>query len=424
MEKRAMITGSFMTENGQALAEIAVFGALFLLLMGALINYGVRYNLQQKAQMDAFRTALRIAQDPERGSGSISIIRESHIPDPMDPFGMGSSAPISASARVTRDFNQDASPADVSSLPVSLSDLPTDTRIDGTPSERMGLYGAAFRIETMVPNNSNTIDKYRQVFGSIGALRSGVVLDTAIANPDGNWVSPDSDDASITCSPSCETVVEGGEGGPTTIYDSSNEHLTAIKIVDSCVGQALDYKGCRDQATRIVDPEYCEYECQKTKSPGAETNCAAVCAAAINIPWYVVPYSRIGELSQSRSWTPRTYTYGVYFFNTIESIFSFVAVDELKVMGMQPDQAIFSRRDQALRRTESSASIQTDERASWTQRTDREAVYVDNMDTTTGIDTIAEAIRRGLPAPPVVRAHVNVSSILQQSADRTWTTTK
>jgi len=48
-------------KRGQALLELAVFGALILILFGYLLSYMQRLNDQQYVQMDTFRNALQMA---------------------------------------------------------------------------------------------------------------------------------------------------------------------------------------------------------------------------------------------------------------------------------------------------------------------------------------------------------------------------
>jgi hypothetical protein len=93
------------TTNGQALIELAVFGSIFLMIVGAMLTYGLRYNFMQQANQLAYRRAMKIASDEGRGSGSYMLITDKHIPDPVDPFGVGSVSPIISSAIITRSCN-------------------------------------------------------------------------------------------------------------------------------------------------------------------------------------------------------------------------------------------------------------------------------------------------------------------------------
>ncbi|MFH1397227.1 MAG: hypothetical protein ABIH27_01580 [Candidatus Omnitrophota bacterium] len=95
--------------NGQALLELAVFGSIILYLMGILVNYGLRYNWQQRLNQQAFRKNLKdAAHSMEPGypvSTGNTIIRDVHIPNPADAFGVGSVMPIAGSgAMATRNW--------------------------------------------------------------------------------------------------------------------------------------------------------------------------------------------------------------------------------------------------------------------------------------------------------------------------------
>lgn len=50
------------SKSGQALLELAVFGALALMIVASMINYGLMLNRQQEMDMYAFRRALQFSQ--------------------------------------------------------------------------------------------------------------------------------------------------------------------------------------------------------------------------------------------------------------------------------------------------------------------------------------------------------------------------
>ena len=52
-----------LRHSGQALIEFAIMGSIALLAFTVLIQMGLRMNYQQEIQQDAFRNALRIAQN-------------------------------------------------------------------------------------------------------------------------------------------------------------------------------------------------------------------------------------------------------------------------------------------------------------------------------------------------------------------------
>ena len=84
---------------GQAMLELAVFGSLMLMVLGALVNYGLNADASQRAMMGSFRQALSDAarthdpNDPTPMSVSRLLIHDQHFPDPSNPFAVGSMVP-------------------------------------------------------------------------------------------------------------------------------------------------------------------------------------------------------------------------------------------------------------------------------------------------------------------------------------------
>lgn len=79
-------------EKSQAVAELAILGALILLGFGAILAYGQMMNSQQSLQMKAFRKALDIAnsrnKDKKQGYVvSYTIVKDSPTIDIKDLFG-------------------------------------------------------------------------------------------------------------------------------------------------------------------------------------------------------------------------------------------------------------------------------------------------------------------------------------------------
>jgi hypothetical protein len=93
--------------NGQSLVELASFGAVLLLCVGMLLQYGMQANYQQNLQMQTFRKAMRVAYYKTGPGSSVSLSSTYHkgIPDPRDSWGNADRRPISASASVTWDNN-------------------------------------------------------------------------------------------------------------------------------------------------------------------------------------------------------------------------------------------------------------------------------------------------------------------------------
>lgn len=93
--------------KGQAVAEMALFGSLVLLIFSVLISYAQRYNDQQYVQMEAFRRALQKAcvyQSVEsEGAGAsvrFNLIQNRRHADLSGSFKKGSPQTLSAVSNV------------------------------------------------------------------------------------------------------------------------------------------------------------------------------------------------------------------------------------------------------------------------------------------------------------------------------------
>ena len=389
------------THNGQALVELAVFGAFFLMLLGVLLSYGLKYNFQQKAQMTAFRRALKIASDQDRGVGSAMVMEDRAIPDPSTMFGVGSTAPIVASASVQRDYMMHAQPFDGDSLQGSVMDIQTSR--DGSANTQAWMRRvyktAAFRVEYLVPEVS--LDKYEQIFGSLLALRTGGSI-----NDPASWVSTRDSSAEMACPSGYydETDTDGNIIA-TNVCDSG-EAFAAIRIIDACSGEIADYETCYTQARQLVDPAFCERKCELAKIPGSTLVCSTVCAIETNPPNQTVTTydSALGGAWYAAEWeaptpvapppamqTDRNYNFPYltgYRRNgtTVPALFSFSGArspsDPVKqlAMGLQSDMTQNTVRSESIGKTETTSAISTQEDAVWTDTLNRTLVRQDNMD--------------------------------------------
>ena len=114
--------------KGQAILEVALFGSIILMLLGITLDYGMRYGFKQRADMLAFRRALRASGDPtQSGHGSYMLVQDRHIPNPGNPTGaaIGSVQPFFASHSVVRDYRMNETPDTQEQLPY------TTIRIEG-----------------------------------------------------------------------------------------------------------------------------------------------------------------------------------------------------------------------------------------------------------------------------------------------------
>ncbi len=81
-------------DKAQSLTELATFGSVLLLVMSFFVRYGLQYIYQQDIKMRAFRMALSDASTAPDGSSSLVVVKDKHIPDPQDTFGIGSGVSV------------------------------------------------------------------------------------------------------------------------------------------------------------------------------------------------------------------------------------------------------------------------------------------------------------------------------------------
>ncbi len=383
--------------SGQALVELAIFGAIFVMILGALLNYGIRYNLQQEASMTAFRRALRIASDQNKGTGSYMIMGEDHIPDVTDTYGLGSKTTIAASASVTRDYQLDAQPDDADSLPSIVMDIQSNRSADGIKTWKRRVYkNAGFRIEYNVPVAA--LDKYKAIYGgsSLAAfagndIESGPIPGHPQGDPSGwSWVSVNSNDAQRVClSGSTENIFDGDGNVTGTVFTCNNWALRAVRIVDSCVGQSIDYTSCYKQARQLVDVDYCVRIKNEDRVTGDDTDYNSVCAQYTNPPnqnrtsrynsdlggaWYADNYDY--ENCVLPGGTPdRCYTFPI-----LADLFAFSdGHPDKSSMGLQNDSTSTTSRTDTFERHEDNAGISTSESSILTEVTNKTMISQENL---------------------------------------------
>ncbi|MFB3918945.1 MAG: hypothetical protein ACE14U_02630 [Candidatus Velamenicoccus archaeovorus] len=310
-------------KKGQALLELAVFSTIFLTILTAIVAYGLRYSYNQRAQMLAFRRAMKIASDRNYGSGSYMLIQDRHIPDPAETFGIGSTAPFVGVASVTRDPEMDAQAADASSLPATVIDMET-TGVDGAmePLARIVAKNAGFRRETGV--SEEMLKKYELIYSD--------VVDE-----------------------------EGGN----------------VRIIDSCVGEMINFDSCYSQAVKIVDVDTCYNYCLITVTQDEDTNCSTICNQAMNPPnQNNTSYnSAVGGAWYAANWRVED---GKYVFPVLNEISSRVS-EHAKSMGIQQDTVTHSKRSTKIRKIETTSNLVTDENATWEDNNVRQFVTMNAL---------------------------------------------
>ena len=371
-------------QTGQALVELAIFGAIFILILGSLLSYGLRYNFQQQVSMTAFRRALKIASDPERGSGAYMMITEKHIPNPSDMYGIGDKTAITASASVTRNYAMHEQATDAGSLSGVVMDSQTQRDNDSEKWMRRIYKMAGFRIEYKVP--TNVTGKYKLVYGSILA-KKGAESDPITGNPSTwTWVAVSSGDAQRVCESSHLENVYDGEGNVLfviTVCDKKG--FAALRIIDSCIGETINYDSCYEQSRMLVDVEYCTQECERKKVPGDDMNCAATCGMETLAPNQNDPnYNE----ANGGAWYAAGYTYTnctpdhrCYTFPILkDKLFAFAGgYPEQKGMGMQQDSTAENSRSEYFKRNETSFDITTNEKVAWQSVDHKKVIRQDNL---------------------------------------------
>ena len=423
------------TEKGQALVELAVFGMFLIMILGVLINYGMRYNLQQEASMIAFRRALKIASDPNRGSGAYMISHERSIPEATDMFGIGSKMPITASASVTRDYKMHAQTADVSSLSGIVMDIQTKREGDYQTWIRRMPKSAGFRVEYGVI--ADNLPKYQLIYGSIVA-KKGIVTGATGSESGGlppppaghpsswEWVSVNSNDVERICIASHMVPIYAGYGdavGQTPVCDQMA--ISALRILDSCVGEMIDYGSCYTQSRMMVDVDYCTSECNR--QDGAD--CATKCALKTLPPNQTDKIYK--EANGGGAWYASNYTYAscvtlngtydtCYTFPILkDGLFAFTGgAPKMKSMGMQSDSTSDITRSEYFTRDETDSGITTMESMTAQDTTHKSLIGQYNLDAQ-GYDQ-----RKGNPKNYVNVETENVDSTVVQTVEETWHTSK
>lgn len=232
------------SKKAQALLELAIFGAILIMLLGILLNYGLRYSLQQKTMMNAFREALRESADSNLGGqASVTVLQDKHIPNPSNPFAVGAVVPFSSGASVIRSYRLNETADTYAELPQTTIQI---------QEQKFTYKTAGFRDISNVPG----LDKYKEVYGDSNVWETG----------NGECIS-------------WTTNAETGE-------EICETYSKNIRIIDSCEGEIISYDGCKRQCRMITEADFCVNQCERGKLPGSDTDCSAVCNQQIETPWY------------------------------------------------------------------------------------------------------------------------------------------
>ena len=344
-------------KKGQAILELALFGSILIMLLGLLVSYGMKYNFQQQVMQQAFRKALASASDVQNNKpSSVShiVIKDRHIPNPANPFAVGSVAPVSASASVTRNYQMQLTPDKKVELPqISLD-------INGQIQSRKA---AALRKERSVrhaklyddydSDGDGTIDddeedvsKYAYVYGS---------KDTTW------WDDPAGSTGACACplEEVCDTAGEGEETNCRFVCPNRDECKTYnIIIMDSCAGEIVDYDKMQNRCYQIEQ-------------------------AVIRRPWYCgEDYKPLASL----------FTFAQNYGYSADTDLGALSDENKPKMGLQGDYTQSTTMDNTLTKTESAAAITTTDTLDWQVDTTRTIVYNEGALDADGFSTGEEGV--------------------------------
>lgn len=412
MAQKTMVV-KMQPSAGQALIELAVFGAIFLVVLSVLVRYGIEYNLQQKAEMTAYRKALAIASTSVSdvgfpaaplGSGGYIFSREVFIPEVAEPMGQGSSSLVGASTSITRNPVGHLS----SGTPTySVRDSQNYLRINSSGAEkdfrRKKSYGSGFRNESGVSQFS--IPKYEEFF-NILVLGSGGdwrFWDASAEDMEGTYRTTCLNFVMVP-NPAYDACVSGSGGSygasdcddiPQQIPDCT-EHGLTLRIDDPCIAATPDYDVCYEHARVLVDVDFCKLKCAKTNncaylSPSvARTNCINkcnnLCILETNPP---NQNSTLYETALGGAWYAAGYFYRNYsFIDGVRRVYTFPYLDKffntslLKKIGPGADgtRTTSDFQTQAFDKQETSTGVAIREAAVWNQTSYTNSSYQNNLD--------------------------------------------
>lgn len=338
--------------RGQALLELAIFGSLLLMVLSVLVNFGFNADVTQRAVMQSFRHALDGARHASKDShGQPSgmtylLMQDKHIPNPANPFAIGSTTPVTASAGgFVRSHRLGGMPVKETELPVAM------VQMDGAtcPGSRLSPAGsqppckyllAGFRKEEIQPKS---LERYYLIYGRLSVCDKPACCDGQ------------------GCGDGCRRP---GVPDPVTGVAPCLEPFKTVRIVDTCEGEILSRDTCVRQLRMIRDDMGCEDQCNKGKSPADTTDCRSVCQQPMGtpFPWYaadpVEEEARTHVPGGAHRWTSFALD---WFFGQVKSL------------GLQPDHVVKeTTMDSTLTKSENEAAISTTASIDWTDRTTRQ----------------------------------------------------
>jgi len=346
-------------KKGQALLELALFGAFLLMILGVMVNYGLRYYFQMKVKTEAFRNTLAGAASDTQANKPSAVssmyIRDKYIPEASAPFGY--TMPISASASgVNRNPDMRIGPDNDAELPMIQIYMDNNAPMNFSS----GRFIAANYTTT------DQLDKYREIYGdALGCSKWNSAIGACNTTA---WVPIYDSEGKISDSlrKCCGTNSTSCKTGGAPAACPGNYTLQQIKYVDSVDGQLMDYGSAVRQCRQLVDSYVCTFECMKG-STGVKfanvTKCSNICNQTINIPWYCGAYNETNT------------TLHTYNFTNLNSIFGDVARKTGGTLGVQPSYDKTSHGASFVELNADSAYLQAQDVLCFSDKTRRWVVY-------------------------------------------------
>lgn len=328
------------SKKAQALLELSIFGAILIMLLGILVNYGLRYYSEQRVMQEAFRKELQEAaasSQPGTATGTTYVVvQDSHIPNPSDPWAVGSVIPAASSASVIRNWHLQDTADTLPELPV--------VKINIQGQEYGPYQTAGFRDEKNVPVGA--VEKYKEIYGSnnVWTIGAGECLEQE------EIVNPQTGQVEIRCLKPTEN----------------------IKIIDSYEGQIFSYDSAVRQCRQIVDVEACLTECSRWSG----SDCASTCSQEMNPPnqndaqyypdrggaWYCANYQELDPVNHR------------YNFPVLNQLF--IQTAGRNALGLQSDyMKTTTTSGNTLIREETASGITASDTINWTDQTNRVIIY-------------------------------------------------
>ena len=276
-------------DRGQAMAELAIFGSIMLVVLAGVVRMGLQYFYQQQATQEAFRQALYYANDvngkevnklPDGskirnnilGSGQVTVIHERYIPDPSRPFAVGGRVPFVGGASIQwgnrSSLSQPTTQEELPRVAFLMDDVRDDPELVNPipepedPTTTVGpTFFAPFRaakyIGYVIPGGAE--DDYCRIFFDPDYPNSPSTeqRDACRFVLRRKWRNGSFDQVTLGNGVIIPAV------GPRTAMANPAWHKPTFVIMDPCAGAlASDVETCSRQCSRLLDrigfvPPYC-----------------------------------------------------------------------------------------------------------------------------------------------------------------------